>query len=225
MLVIGLFLQIKPHLRCVPTFIRWSEILGGKTGLGVMLVVAGIWGFWPLLTPEELNPSSQYGARFLNVLVPVALLPAALIAAYRPDWLQRQRICLVRLSAIFLLAQSLWQVGITWQWHDYLGTVRSLLASHAGAFRLRDTSLDGTMTGHRAACFDWTWANPSLSIALAPQGKVRSLLLSPVPPLWEPFNPTNINNLPKLAHYGIDYSSYQSALANSNVITIRLRGN
>jgi hypothetical protein len=157
--------------------------------------------------PGLLNPVNQHNSRFLDLVVPLLLLPAALVLAHRPSWIERTRSCLVGLTATFLLAQSLWQISATWQWHGYVGALRETLASHAGPVL-------PSATPGRPANFDWLWANPSLSIAVNQDGKVNSILLPQVPALFVPFDPFVPGDLPKLERYGIDYSGYLTALAD-----------
>jgi hypothetical protein len=184
--------------------------------LGMLACALALWAAWPLLAPARLDPAAQYEARYLDLLVPVMLLPAALVAAYRPAWLAPARDYLVRLSAGLLLVQSLWHIGATWQWQGYVGLWRGLLASHSGPFVLADTPFARPAVGGQALRFDWTWANPSLSLALSTDGRVRSIILceNQDDNYFAPFAPLNPRGLPDLSRYGIDYTSYQAALAS-----------
>ncbi len=177
--------------------------------LGAALAV---WGSWPLLSPSDLDPVAQHEARFLDVVVPLLLLPVALILAWRPAWMEIQRAHLAAMSAAFLLVQSVWQIGTTWQWHGYVGIWRGLLAARAGPIWLADTPLAQNALGGQALRFDWFWANPCLSIALSSEGRVRSIIMNRRPPFWQPFDPLDSQQLPDLRRYGIDFTSYVTTL-------------
>jgi len=116
-----------------------------------------------------------------------------------------------------LTAQSLWQIGVTWQWQGDVGKLQGLLSSHWGIVPLHTTILGTCSIENQALIFDWTW--PCLSIALNPDRNIRSLIYSElfVTPayrgkLWQPFDPLKVKTLPDLSHYGLDYSIYMAGL-------------
>jgi hypothetical protein len=47
---------------------------------------------------------------------------------------------------------------------------------------------------------------------LAPQGRVKSVIIPPEWAAWQPFNPLEPSDLPKLQKYGINYDDYVSAI-------------
>lgn len=177
-----------------------------------------IWGAWPLLKPEDLNPALQFNARFLDLAVPLALLPVALALGAFPKWFDSRRRQLIVLSATLLLAQSLWQVSATWQWQSFVGLMRGVLASRTGYLSLSETPLvRGSIPGQSlrfvGGLFDWD--NPCLCIALSPGGRVRMMLHSAPDGYvarWQPFDPLNPRTFPDLRRYGVDYSDYEAAI-------------
>ncbi|HUB87212.1 MAG TPA: hypothetical protein VMB22_04925, partial [Verrucomicrobiae bacterium] len=76
------------------------------------------------------------------------------------------------------------------------------------------TIMAGSSMESRAREFDWTW--PCLSIALNPDKQIRSLVCGKYYValeyqkyhFWQPFNPLDIQSLPDLRHYGINYDTY-----------------
>ncbi len=201
--VLMLAVLVSPEIRRLSVHPVSLGILGGAILL---------WGAWPLIMPEHLNPVSQHEARFMDLVVPVLLLPLAVVQARQPAWLEHQRLCLVRLSAGLLLAQSLWQSAATWQWHRYLGIWQGVLASRVGPVWLEATPFSGKALGGQALRFDWFWSNPCMSIGLSPDRHVRSIIMHPSPPFWQPFDPLNPRELPVLERYGIDFDGYIAAL-------------
>jgi hypothetical protein len=182
-----------------------------RTGLVILTCVILLWGAWPLLMPDRLHPYNQHSARFLDLLVPLLLLPVSLIAALRPAWIASRRSLLVGLTAAFLIAQSLWQISATWQWQRYVGTLKGILSSRTGPVWPLDTPLRDNPA---LIQFDWNWANPCLGIAINSDGKINSIFLPELPPICIPFDPFVPGDLPKLERYGVDYSGYISALAD-----------
>ena len=172
-----------------------------------------LWAIGPWLMPDSLYPGSQHNARFLNLLVPLLLLPVAFLVASGADWFNRLRPHLVKFSAALLLVQSLWHISATAQWQGFVGVWQATLTSHSGPVKWNATPFARNSMGGQALRFDWFWANPCLSIALAPEGQVRTLILASSPPVWQPFDPLDANGLPKLERYGIDYSRYLAALS------------
>jgi len=204
-------------------------IISHKVAIGLLLAGLMIWGFWPLLQPDQLDTGIQYNNRALDLLVPMALLPAALILRFRPQWVEPQRGYLVQLTAGLLMAQSLWQISATASWYANVVRLQAILGANRGIIPLRSTVLAATgMEGRELRVdviggrFDWTW--PCLSVALAPSSQIKSLICSEVfmdPTIrrhcWQPFDPFNPGTLPRLEHYGIDFKGYTAALRESNV--------
>jgi hypothetical protein len=200
------------------------RIISHKAGIYLLAVVMVVWGTWPLLAPSRLDTGIQYDNRVLDLLVPLALLPVALILRFRPEWIEPKAGRLAQLTAALLIAQSLWQLSATLWWYQDVIRMQNLLASQHGIIPLRSTVLaaDG-MEGrelYRDAIggrFDWVW--PCLSVALSPGPKINSLICSEVfmdPNIrlhhWQPFDPFKPETLPDLDHYGISFTGYTAAL-------------
>jgi len=207
----------------------WSEKLWqwltGKNGWYFSAISVLVWGLWPLLAPDALDSGLQHDNRALNLLVPMGLLPVALSLRFRPAWLSTCRPRLVTMVAALLLAQSLWHLTSTALWYRDVLWMQETLAAKRGIYPLRATVLaaDG-MLGRElypdamGGRFDWSW--PCLSLALAPQRQIHCLIVSEVfldPTIrrhsWQPFDPFNPATLPRLDHYGVDYTHYSAALS------------
>jgi hypothetical protein len=162
-----------------------------------------VWGLWPVLQPSQLHPGSQYDCRFLDLLVPLALTPVAVMLAFRPHWLAAQTPDLIRLSAIMLVAQSLWHISATCQWQLTIRSWKNMLAEKTGPIFLPYDR-----------CFndpDFSWANPCLSLSVGP-AHVRSMIMPDHPEPWQPFDPFKPGTFPDLKRYGVDYTDYINAL-------------
>lgn len=205
----------------------WRAI-SNKRGIYFLFALLMVWGIWPLLAPNRWDNGLQYDNRALDTLAPLCLLPIALIARFRPKWIESKLKRLGQFAAALLIAQSLWQISATIHWYQDVLWMRKILASNHGIVPLHSTALatDG-MEGRElrrdaiGGRFDWTW--PSLSIALSPQLKISSFVCSEVfldPAIrehyWQPFDPLVPKTLPDLRHYGVDYSSYLSSMSISS---------
>lgn len=177
-------------------FFRWELV--------VLTGAVMVWGMWPILAPEDLNPVRQYNDRALQLLVPFGLLLVACALRIWPKWFEARRNYLVGFSASLLLAQSLWQISATWQWQRFVREWRDVMAAHSGPVVLQETPFAARQTLR----FDWNWANPSLSLMLAPEGRVKSIILPPEGPNWQPFDARDLKALPDLRRYYVDYSDY-----------------
>lgn len=199
------------------------RLISRKPGIFVVFTAILVWGLWPLLLPYSGDNGIQYDHRILDMLVPLALLPIALISRFRPQWIESRTNRLASMAAALLMAQSLWQMSATVPWWRDVVWMRQILASHQGVVPLHSTVLaaDG-MLGRElhpnaiGGRFDWTW--PSLSLALTPCPDVRCFICSEVflsPGIrahyWQPFDPLRPQTLPDLRHYGISYSDYIAA--------------
>lgn len=203
------------------------HIVSSKPAIYFLFALLMIWGMWPLLAPNHWDNGVQYDNRAMDMLIPLGLLPVALVMRFRPQWIEFKRKRLEQFAAALLIAQSLWQISATLHWYQDVIWMRKILASNHGIVPLHSTALaaDG-MEGHelrRGAIggrFDWTW--PCLSIALSPQPKISSFICSEVfldpgirEHFWQPFDPLVPRTLPNLRHYGVDYSEYLSAMGVS----------
>jgi hypothetical protein len=201
---------------------KTGRLLFHKGGICLLIAALIVWGTWPLLMPDQLDAARQYDNRILAMLIPMALLPVALILRFRPQWIESRSERLARLAAALLIAQSLWQISATWRWHQEVGRMQTILESYRGIVPLRSTVLAAGVMESREAQFDWTW--PCLSISLAPHQKINCLICSEIymDPMvrlhyWQPFDPYKPETLPNLAHYGMDFSGYVAALHELNV--------
>ena len=119
---------------------------------------------------------------------------------------------LALIVALAAAAQITWQVAATLRWDAFIAGVRHELASHRGYLAYDTAFAPGTPIGPAAGSLLATsWTLPQLSIALAPGGRVATIIGNPPPIGWQSFDPTRPAELPPAA--GIDYTDYAKALA------------
>lgn len=185
-----------------------GRMLKRPPGLILTSMAVVVWGLWPLLAPKQLNPASQYDCRFLDLLVPFALMPLAVMLAIRPKWFAGRIADLVRLAAIMLIAQSLWHLSATYQWWNYLHDCKTSLATKSGPIHIpADNGFNNSSL---------SWNNPTMSLMIGPS-QVQAIIMADST-AWQPFNPLNPQSLPDLQRYGLDYSKYIDTLQRNKAI-------
>jgi hypothetical protein len=176
---------------------------------GVFLLVAAL---APIVLPGWFAPQLQLDARSWVSGVPL-LLVAALIAHHvgllpiRPT----VRPLLALIVGLAAAAQITWQVTATMRWHAFVAEFRRELASNHGYIPYETAFAPGTPIGPAARSIlasHWTFID--FSIAIAPHGRVATIIGNPLPKGSDPFDPTRPAALPKFP--GIDYSDYVKAL-------------
>ena len=166
----------------------------------------------PLVFPDRFAPQLQLDARSWAVAVPLLLL-AALVAWWAGLLPIRPTIrpLLALVVALATTAQITWQVAATLRWDAFIAGVRHELATHRGYLAYEAAFAPGTPVGPAAGALLATgWTFPQLSIALAPGGRVATIIGNPTPIGWQSFDPTRPAALPPAT--GIDYSEYVRAL-------------
>jgi len=195
-----------------------GRALSAKTfgGLLVFFAAAAVFvALAPVLMPDSLHPIQQFQARAWIGFLPAALAIAMIAVRMRntrvsPVVFERALIVI----SILGFSQTTWQILATAQWRGYIQVIRFELSKHKGFIPYDRSPLlqqpDGIQVIRNLG---WGWTHPSMSIALAPGGQV-SAIFGATPGRWQPFNPQNPRELPKLSKYGIDYSAYLRAITS-----------
>jgi hypothetical protein len=182
--------------------------LSGKLGDSLFQLASVAFALQPWLLPDTIAPERHYAARFLTSLPLAALILLAFLSVRGRLRLgdSHLRKALVYLLAV-VIAQSVWHFGATRRWSQYLGSFRTALTRHEGFVPHGQIAPEL----HYANLFHWGWTEPTLSILLSPGGRVRSVFGNRAA-RWQPFDPTDPAQLPRLERYGVDYSAYVTAL-------------
>jgi len=213
-------------LTLVLGFLLWGTLRPWLSGylLGAFGSVAAIVAFAPILKPESLRPIQQFQARAWIGVLPV-VIGIAMLAARR--WSPKPAAFRLGLAVMTLLAfaQLSWHIVATGQWHGYTGIFRTELGLGPGFVVFESSGLARPQTGIQVIRnLTWEYTVPFLSIALAPDRKVSTIIGAPSGAWW-PYdpeerndpknfqNPVDVRSLPRLERYGIDYSQYLQALA------------
>jgi len=165
----------------------------------------------PWLSDATFSPLSQMAGRNQALFVGSALAAAAVVALEKkisPQiWLQPATLVVI---AALACAQFSWDVAATQQWQAYIADVRARLAASDGLISWEQALAWGDADRNeiwRAMGFGWTM--PSLSVVLQSKS-VRSIIAAPEGTRWQPFDPSNLSDLPRIR--GVDYSRYVRAM-------------
>ena len=188
-------------------FRRW--LIFWMAAYAFLLVFAGL---APLLVPRLFAPELQSDARSWAITVPFLL--ACTYEASRLGLLRIRpsvRPLLMAIGAMAAMAQITWQISATAQWNSFLAQMRHQLAIGRGYIPY-EAATGARIVAAPAArdLLATTWTFPQLSIALAPQGRVASIIGNPEPIGWQAFDPRRPASLPRIE--GVDYTAYLSAL-------------
>ena len=160
-------------------------------------------------------PVLQFTARNLAVMVSAPLAIALLLCQRRPGlralWMQPPVAALVLFLA---LGQVGWQaIGVLY-WDRFATDIKSIMASHSGFVPWRQALADATpQQAQEMWRLTWAWTNGLVSIVLAPEGRVSTIVGVVDGIHWQPFDPTQPDQLPAAPQF--DYARYLQALKAS----------
>jgi len=190
----------------------WGRRLGWAAVAGFTAAAAAV-SIFVAAEDRTLAISAQFAARNQALILSLPLALAALYAAMRPA---AARVAVFRQSAaacaVIAAIAVVWHVNATYQWSRYLAIVRGMLDAGRG-FVDWDTALATRTPAERRLLetMTHTWTISPLSIALAPGGRVKSILGHTAPRDWRPFDPRDPGALPASRFW--DLSAYRKALA------------
>jgi hypothetical protein len=174
----------------------------------LILVFAGIALGADVLTTQRLyffQPALQFEARnysaFLSLPLAALFCAGLLRPRLRAFWAQTP---LVAVLAVLALGQLGWHLVGLQYWASFLDEFAEVLDAHRGPVALSEAEADGLEP------LSWPWTYPSLSIDLAPDGKVAAMILPPADVGWQPFDPTDPAAVPRSRFF--DTGPYRQTL-------------
>jgi len=185
-----------------------------RAGTVVATLIFVAWALFaaaiPWLSDATFAPFPQYQARNQALFVGSALAVAAVVALQKrnPPQLWLGPTTLIAIAAL-ACAQFSWDLAATQRWRAYIADVRDRLAAADGLISWEQALALGDADKNeiwRAMGFGWTM--PSLSVVLR-SPSVRSIIAAPEGTHWQPFDPSNSTDLPRIR--GVDYSPYVRA--------------
>ena len=160
-------------------------------------------------------PVLQFVARNLAVIdsapLAVLLLLVWRYPALRALWMRPPAAALVLVLA---LGQIGWQaIGIVY-WDRFVGEFETILTSNSGFVPWRQAVAGMTKQQRRQMeRLSWGWTNAQLSIVLAPEGRVSTIIGVGDDSHWQPFDPTRPDQLPAAPQF--NYARYLQALGTT----------
>jgi hypothetical protein len=174
--------------------------------LGVVMLAAAIGA---IASDAMFGAQAQFNARNHPLLISVPLAAIALYAVARPEARLPFRAA-VTLSAWLAAASALWHVEATRRWSDYLGVFRAALRASPGLVAWEDAR--AALPPPQARLFEGFshfWIEPSMSIVLAPEGKVAVIIAARRAARWYPFDARDPAELPRARFW--NYDAYLAA--------------
>ncbi len=174
----------------------------------------------PLIAERALSAKLQFDARSYGpILIPPLVLLMAVVslrAAQAKAYIESGFVAGVVLA--LALGQFGWNVAATNEWRHYITTFRGLLdeqrglVTHEQALDALSPELQRTFVN-----MSWGWTYPTMSVVLADDGKVQTIIGNPVSDVkgWEPFDPETLGD-ELLSSPRLDFSAYLSALADQH---------
>lgn len=176
-----------------------------------------VWALFAAAIPwagdATFSPYPQLVARNQALFVGSILAAAAVITFGKKIparmWLEPATLVVI---AALACAQFSWDVAATQRWRAYMTDVRDRLAASDGLISWEQAFGSGDAGKNeiwRAMGFGWTM--PSLSLVLQSGSPVHSLIAAPEGTRWQPFDPANLHDLPRIR--GVDYTPYLQAMS------------
>ncbi len=184
------------------------------TSVSLFVLVAALLAFIPEWT---VTPVAQFSGRGLPVLG-TTLLSFGLWAGWRngvkPEFLLSKPALLVLFG--LLLTQSVAQIMMTRQWANTLGTVTRIIERREGRVPWQ-TALKTAAPRNPLLWKEMTWYSEiqALSLLLAPQGDVHTLIDASAFERWKPFQLDAPESLPKSRFW--DAAPYATAVESRNL--------
>jgi hypothetical protein len=185
---------------------------GTVLATGVFISWAAIATAIPWASDATFAPYAQTVARNQALFVGSVLATAAVITLekkIRPEiWLPPAALIV---TAALACAQISWDLAATQHWRAYIVDVRTRLAVSDGLISWEHALGSGDAQKNEIwRAMHFAWVMPSLSIVLQSGISVRSIIAAPEGSSWQPFDPSNLSDLPRIR--GVDYLPYLRAM-------------
>jgi hypothetical protein len=166
----------------------------------------------PLIDARFFDPVAQMFGRAHPILVSLPLGAALVWSALRPA-ADLAPLSPRGLAAVGVVAAAAfaWHLVAIRHWTDFLADYASVLARHRGLVPWSAAVASAPEGGWRLRKFAPGWRAPTLSILLAPGGRVTTLIAAPPGQAWTPFDPAKPEQIPRSRFY--DLEPYLRALA------------
>jgi hypothetical protein len=172
-------------------------IVIGASGIALLLMA--------LLEPRHINMYGDFSARVLLLYVPFGLgIIAATVMTLRLSPGAEATTAARNIAYIGIAFHLVWHVNVTWQWQGFTDLFEEEISSHQGIVPLAASRLSREQIGHQTVKqMGWSWTYPFMSVLLAKDGNVQSII---GPKRSGDFRVGFPDNPPDLSRYGIHYT-------------------
>jgi hypothetical protein len=186
---------------------RRSSLVGRAFGLVCLAAVAS-----SIYVADFVAPGAQFRARHIAPLLSFPLA-VVVLASLRNTSLQALWARLPNVTILVWLAVGTlgWHAVATFYWATYLDTFRQKLDESRGLVSWEEALAN--LPAERRSLFErmsWAWTTPTMSLLLARDGKVLSIIANPTSNRWQPFDPSDAASLPRSNL--LDTSAYRDQL-------------
>ena len=167
--------------------------------LALGVVIVGWQSIADFMDKGSFNPISQFIARNHPAFVSFFLALVAGLGMIRPQfartWENRGNFMVIAALTVSVVA---WHTAATKVWSGYVADFRQLLAADSGyvSWDQAVASLPGDKAG-RFDAMSWAWTTPLMSLSLAPDGQVSTIIGNKKGLVHYRFDPLRGDDLPK----------------------------
>ena len=184
-------------------FRRSAAIVVVAFSVIALIAIAVAW-----MVPASLSPAAQSLSRYNPVFAAVVLGAFATLGANGRADISLARVPALCVVLILCLAQTAIDLAVTTRWRRYIADLEQQVAQSHGLVDWQG----GRPRGSDWRDEDWRlmtvgWVHPIMSIILARNGEVQSILDYPPQTQFRPIDLSDPNRLPKM--HGISYEPYR----------------
>jgi hypothetical protein len=142
-------------------------------------------------------PAAAFAARNDGALLSLPAMGLCLVLARHPGRWPASLACPLLLSAMLAFALALVDLRATRDWRGYIGAFETALRAERGVVPLAQVvSRLPPAEAEAFARFSWPWTSALMSLVLAPQPKIHTIIASPYTGGWEPMDPNRPGTWP-----------------------------
>jgi hypothetical protein len=170
--------------------LRWFALLGFTivaAGVSVAVVVGEL----------PAAPAAAFAARNNGALLSLLAMGLCLFLVGHPGRWQASLACPLLLGATLAFALAIVDFSATRDWRGYIGAFETALRTERGVVpsaqvvrRLPPAQAEAI------ARFSWPWTGGLMSLVLAPESKIHTIIASPYTGGWEPMDPNRPGTWP-----------------------------
>jgi hypothetical protein len=170
--------------------LRWFAVLA-------FAVVAAVASVAVVVGELPAAPAAAFAARNNGALLSLPAMALCLFFARHPGRRQASPTCPLLLGAMLALALAVIDLRATRDWRGYIGAFEAALRTERGVVSWSEVVRRLPPAEAEAfARFSWPWTGGLMSLVLASQPKIHTIIASPYTGGWEPLDPNRPGTWP-----------------------------